>query len=136
MLAYSRIRRLRAPGFTLIEVVVALAILAMSLGAIYQSFSWSLHRSARLKLREEAWLTAQSILSEVAIDPAARAGHREGTTDAGFSWQTDVLRRPTHVDGAGSRMGVYDVTVLIRWGTRASQQISLSGVELGRVNAT
>jgi general secretion pathway protein I len=36
----------RARGFTLIEVVVAFAILALSLGALYESFGGALRRSA------------------------------------------------------------------------------------------
>src|SRR5688572_29392022 len=77
-------------GFTLIEAVVAMSILAMTLAVVFQSFSWVLSRGGMQRQRERAWLVAQSLLSEVRATGPLQVGSSEGETPDGFSWQTAI----------------------------------------------
>jgi type II secretion system protein I len=74
-------------GFTLIEVVVALAILSLCLSALYQTFGQSLRRAFEIRQRELAFMTAQSMLEEVAAHRVFKPEHRTGMTAEGLSWE-------------------------------------------------
>lgn len=78
-------------GFTLVEALIAFAILAVTLVALYGVFGTSaaaLSRSTRL---EQAALLAQSKLDEldaVRVVPSVLEGPFEGT---GYSWRVELL---------------------------------------------
>jgi general secretion pathway protein I len=57
--------RNRSRGFTLIEVMVAFAIFALSIGALFEVFAGATRRADRARENEQLWLTAQSVLSEL-----------------------------------------------------------------------
>jgi general secretion pathway protein I len=124
-------RRLQA-GFTLVEVVVALAILALSLGVLYQSFGWSARRTASLANTEAAWLAAQSLLAEIRAKPTLQPGTNDGEWPGGLRWTTQVDPHGVAADMSG-RVQPVAVTIHVRWGERASQQVRLQSVELARV---
>jgi general secretion pathway protein I len=126
----NRARRQR--GFTLIEVLVSLAILALSLGVLYQSFGWSMRRTAVLSNEEAAWLAAQSLLAEVRARPTLQPGTNDGEWPRGLRWRTRVDAQQSTVDPV-SPMQPFAVSVEVRWGTRDSQRVRLESVEVGRV---
>lgn len=122
----------RARGFTLIEVVVALAILALSLGVLYQSFGWSARRTAVLADNEAAWLAAQSLLAEIRMRPRLEIGVSEGEWSGGLRWSARIESQESAVDPA-SPLQPFGVTIEVRWGERDSQLVRLQSVELGKV---
>jgi len=124
--------RAACSGFTLIEAVVALAILALTLTVVYHSFGWALRRSAEQRQRELAWLTAQSLLSRIRIDHSIGTGHHSGRTPAGLSWESKVepYALPFATQGA---IAPVQVTVRVSWGDGHGQQLELHSIELGNV---
>jgi type II secretion system protein I len=71
-------------GFTLIEVLVALAILAVALAAAVRSTGVAADSTRQLKERLVATWVAQNRLAEYAVRPLfPDAGARQGTTEAG-----------------------------------------------------
>lgn len=60
----------REQGFTLIEVLVATAILAGSLAALFPALSGALRQMRAAESRETALLVARSVLAAVEADPA------------------------------------------------------------------
>lgn len=123
---------MRQRGFTLIEVVVSLAILALSLGVLYQSFGWSVRRTAALSNEEAAWLAAQSLLAEVRARPILAAGASEGEWAGALRWQARVDNQAGAVDSA-SPLQPFSVMIEVRWGEREAQRVRLQSVEIGRV---
>ena len=128
----SNIRSRRQRAFTLIEVIVSLAVLALSLGVLYQSFGWSVRRTAALSKEEAAWLAAQSLLAEVRARPVLQADTSEGEWSLDLRWQTRVDAQTSAVDPQ-SPLQPFAVTVEVRWGRRDSQHLRLQSVEIGRV---
>ena len=121
-------------GFTLIETVIAFAILALALGVLYESFGWSLRRSAIVTHRESAWLTAQSVLAEIRGREWIRVVTGTGVTDDGLEWRSDV--RPHALDiRKDSPLQAFEVTVVVKWGQRPQQQIRLQSMEVGRASS-
>jgi len=117
-------------GFTLIETVVALAILAMTLTVVYQSFGWTLRRGAEQRHREWAWLTAESLLNQMRADHAFAIGRQSGATSQGLTWESMVEPYALRLD-ASSPLRPLQVTVAVSWGKQQGQHIELRSIEFG-----
>jgi general secretion pathway protein I len=73
-------RRLRARGFTLIEILVALAIVAVALAAGMRAIAQSTDGATALKQRTLALWVAQNRLAAAQLEPELPAlGERAGT---------------------------------------------------------
>jgi general secretion pathway protein I len=118
-------------GFTLIEVVIALAILALSLGVLYETFGWGLRRTAQLREQESALLTAQSLLADVRARVALAPGVRSGRAAYGMIWEERVVLRDTKA-AADLPLRAFAVMLEVRWGTRPAQRVQLRSIETAR----
>lgn len=122
--------RTRARGFTLIEVVVAFAILALALGALYESFGGSLRRGASGSRNELAMLRAESLLAEFrgsgGLLPNPRSG-RDAETD--LAWRITAKPYPAEV-AATSAWSPEAIEVEVRWDPRGEHRVVLNSVEL------
>ena len=80
-------------GFTLIEVVVALAILGIGLTVIIELFSGGL-RLARASMEyTKAVNYARAKMEEITVKPAVEEGTQEGESDdKTFRWQVGVKK--------------------------------------------
>lgn len=85
-------------GFTLVEVLVALAILAVALAAGFRSVAQSADSATALKQRTLALWVAQNRLAAAQLEtPAPGIGEREGTqAQAGaiFLWREAINGTP------------------------------------------
>jgi len=85
-------------GFTLVEVLVALAILAVALAAGFRSVAQSAETATALKSRTLALWVAQNRLAAAQLEaPAPAVGERSGSeTQAGatFSWHATISGTP------------------------------------------
>jgi general secretion pathway protein I len=85
-------------GFTLVEVLVALAILAVALAAGFRSIAQSADGATALKARTLALWVAQNRLALAQLEaPAPAPGERAGSaTEAGamFSWHESIGGTP------------------------------------------
>src|SRR3546814_7488057 len=79
-----------ADGFTLLEVLVALAILSLSLAAIYQAFGIGLRNDAQTHRYWAATILAESRLALIGTEVAADVGRWTGETPDGSRWAVEV----------------------------------------------
>lgn len=121
----------REQGFTLIEVVVAFAIFALSIGAIFEVFSEAVHTSEHVRERDLAWLTAQSMLSELRIGEAPWPSQQRGVSGR-FRWWIDAQPYPLEFD-KGTSWSAYQVEVHVAPLHAAAPTVELDSVELARL---
>lgn len=105
--------RCRAHGFSLLELLVAMAILAMSLALLYQIDAGVVRGVSDLQMQQRATVLAQSILDSRDAVPAS--GWQEQGSVVGLDWsvQSTPLPRPVGVDLAAPLL--HEVRIAIRW---------------------
>ncbi len=120
-------------GFTLIEVLVALAILALALAPTLQIISTGMRSLGTTEAYAIATMFATSKLSEIGIERPLEEREDTGVFDNGFEWRTSVSRYPPEADGAESRSAVvaYRIVVAVHWGgTDSGRSVSLTTLRL------
>lgn len=130
----SRDRRRAIEGFTLLEVLVALAIALPALLLIYRQSAVSLDTTRSAARHAEATSRAQSRLDAL-IDTAMNPSDREDDDGNGFHWHTRIAPLTTVPPTRGvlntSRYAngttLYAVTVEISWrGTHGPDRVTLA----------
>jgi general secretion pathway protein I len=83
---------LSTTGFTLIEVVVAMAILSVGITVIIELFSGSLRLLRTSGEYTKAVNYARIKMEEITVKPTMNEGIEEGEFDGAYRWQVDVKR--------------------------------------------
>jgi len=99
-------------GFTLLEVLLAVAILTTGLVIVFQGFSTGLRAASFAQKETTAALLAQTLITEIEMEEGVTLGTEEGEFEedfAGYRWRTDV----TESDEAVS--GLYEVRIAVLW---------------------
>jgi general secretion pathway protein I len=133
--------RREARGFTLLEVLVALVIAGLALGALFSGAVTGL-RSARLSLDyAEAVSRAKSHLAVAGIGASLVAGTQHGDDGQGFTWRlsvrplaTTTLQNGNALESAAAtkRVSLFAVSVVIAWTKDGGQrQVELSTERIG-----
>ena len=110
-------------GFTLLEVVVALAILSVAVVAGIQLFAGGLRLLKLAGEHQEATLIADAKTREVS---AFVEGHETGT-DGGFTWERTIRRTEVPVELATTTAQPYElyaVTVRVSWERQRTVEIT------------
>ena len=105
-------------GFSLLEMLVAFAIMAMSLGMIYRVAGGSVRDLSETTQAERATWLAESLLSS--RNSVFTDGWSEDGEADGFKWQ--VRSRPYSDASSGSQVvPLHEVRLAIRWDARSRQ---------------
>ena len=103
----------RQSGFSLLEMLVAISILALALGSLYQAASGAA-RNVRTSERYAYGVElARSLLSENAMVPQ-RGVNNSGETASGYQWR--VQSSPVNLQRAGlGRSQLHELEVGVAW---------------------
>lgn len=107
-------------GFTLLELMVAFAIMAMSLGLIYRAMGSSASNAGQLAARQQAVMLAESLLQTK--DSVTPEGWNENGQSGNFSWQV-ASQLYGVLDNTPGRLKLHEVSVSVSWpdGTKTRQ---------------
>jgi general secretion pathway protein I len=118
-------------GFTLLEVLVSLAILAGALAAVFQVFSRTLDTTADAESRTIAASLAQSLLARVGSEIPLEAGESSGELDGGFRWRLRTTPYDPDRFGELPFARPYEIAIDVLWNVRSSvQRVHLSTLRL------
>lgn len=126
-------RRVKSPpqqrGFSLLEMLVAMAILGVTLGALYQAASGATRNVRADERYAYAVELARSLLADNAVVPLS--GHSDaGDTGSGFRWRVEA--RPLDYERTAIARGqLQSIEVGVSWldGTRRREVLLNSVVE-------
>ncbi len=104
--------KIRQSGFTLIEVLVALIILGISLGAIFQALS----SSRRISLKADETLQAVRLAGNLLASPALKDTVLRGSgiaarIDGEAGWRYTLSASPLEID-TGNKRDIFQVPAM------------------------
>ena len=80
----------KSGGFTLLEVLLAFVIFALSFAVILEILSGSMRSTTRARTYTEAALFAQSLVDMVGIDIPLEEGSMGGDAPGGYNWELSI----------------------------------------------
>jgi general secretion pathway protein I len=105
----------REAGFTLVEVIVALAILSAGLSLLLGLISNSLRQTASAQRMAEAGTLVQSLMAEVGTDLPIRPEVRDGQYPNGYRWHLKMQPYDGTRDNEERPVGLYSISAEVEW---------------------
>lgn len=127
----------RQRGFSLLEVLVAFAILSISLGVLLQVFATGLRNAGLAGDYTQATLYAESILAAMGRETPLTEGERSGPVNERFSWRSVVSAYAEGLpDPEKIRARAYRVRVEVYWpGLGQNRSVTLETLRLAPIEA-
>jgi general secretion pathway protein I len=118
----SREKEENGHGFTLLEVLVALAIAGLALVGLFAAGGGGLFATETAARAEEALERAQSHLAAVGRDAALSSGSSSGDDGGGYHWQLSMrplasrrISSANGIFGTATTTTLYDVEIVVSW---------------------
>ena len=120
-------------GFTLIEVIVALAVLALTLGVVFQSFSLGLRSMSSSEAYLRAVEVAESRLAMVGRDVERFGRELKGKSESGLTWSVTIepFEDPEETLPDPDDAGVRLYEIVVRVATADGRTVTLKTLRLG-----
>lgn len=112
---------MRQRGFSLIEVVIALAVFAVTVGVCMQIATAGLRQSRIAAEQTQAALLAQSLLDMHGVGERLEPGRSSGRLEGDYQWELDVtpyevpLQTDSPLASGFSAVQLFRLDLTIRW---------------------
>ncbi|MET0332362.1 MAG: prepilin-type N-terminal cleavage/methylation domain-containing protein [Dyella sp.] len=118
---------MRQRGFSLLEVIAAVLLLALAFAALMQVAASATNLTARAAERSEAALWARSKLDSAFALRAPQPGQSEGSFDALYRWRLTVTSWPGNEPAGPARpaqtnLQLYRLDLEVLWGQGRQQR--------------
>lgn len=124
-------RPARSGGFTLLELLLAFMVFALSFATVLEILSGSLRNTVRARQYTEAALTAQSVMDQLGLEIPLEAGTSMAGESGDYRWEIELF---TYADAGGDAYSVelaeltnielLQVELLVSWGEPPRGQTS------------
>lgn len=136
----ARTARRGARGFGLLELLVALALVAGAIAAGFHILGAAARGTGDADRYTRAVLLAESRMAELGVIEALQPGETMGEAGEGYLWRVSVRPHPDYVVPAAAADGgmplvPLEVTVTVAWGLEAQpqpQEVTLTTLRLVR----
>src|SRR5262245_47287567 len=120
----------RQRGFTLIEIIVSLAILVFALTALFQAFSSALRATDATEQQAKAVMLARSLLDRVGEDIPLTAGEKAGVSEDGLHWSIAMSISPLIAPERRAESPLLPFDVVVTVAGRSGQPVVLATLRL------
>ncbi len=104
-------------GFTLLEILVAISIMAICLTVILQLFSGGLRSGKLSDDYTRGVFHAREIMEEILASEALAEGISEGRFDDSYAWEAEVIRvEQTEEEASKLPLDTFTIKVQVTWG--------------------
>jgi general secretion pathway protein I len=121
----AKMNRKRAAGFTLLEVMLAIAILGTALAGLLGLHHQSMQSVIRAQDFTRASMLAQAVLTEAELERFPDPGHTSGNFEASFPGQFRDFRWERVVKASSTFPDVREVKILVRYGPTLGNSFEL-----------
>ena len=116
----------RQRGFTLIEIVVAFAILSIGLGIAMQIAGGAMRNASQAATRTDAALYAQSLLDTVGVGERLEEGTSNGEFGEKFRWTLRAepyeIESETPIEPGMAPVQLYRLELVVSWDVGDKEQ--------------
>jgi len=122
----------RQAGFSLLEVLVSLVVVALTVGAAIGVYGQAAESAGRGERALQALMTAQSLLAEHGTAIPLKSGTNYGKTEAGLRWRSIVSPYEGLDRDQMRRLPVkpFTVGVTVSWGDAKAQSLTLRALKI------
>jgi general secretion pathway protein I len=110
-------------GFSLLEILIAFSIMALSLGILLRIFSGGVNTATIAEEYTTAVQIAESLMAQTGSEIPLRSEHKSGVKDEKYNWQLDIspykLSAET-MDAKAVGVELYKINVTVDWGDEGS----------------
>ncbi len=106
-------------GFSLLEILIAFSILALSLGILLKIFSGGLNNAAVAEDYTVAVQIAESLMAKTGVETPLQAGQVSGQENEKYNWLIEVSPFTFNPENGGTsavNVVLFKVKVVVSWG--------------------
>jgi general secretion pathway protein I len=126
-------------GFSLLEILIAFSILAISLGILLKIFSAGINTAVVAEDYTAAVQIAESLMAKTGLESPLQAGEDSGTENEKYEWQvlvTPYLFNPDNLDEMTITTTLFKVKVVVNWDIEKTKRRQIKLTTLKLVNKT
>lgn len=120
----------RSGGFTLLELLLAFMVFALSFAVVLEILSGSMRNTVRARHFTEAALTAQSIMDQVGVVIPLELGQQLNGESGDYRWELDIFEyaggesdlSPVELAEL-TGIALVQVDLYVRWGVPPADQV-------------
>jgi general secretion pathway protein I len=125
----------RQGGFSLLEILIAFSILALSLGILLKIFSGGVYTAAVAEEYTSAVQIAESLMAKTGVETALQAGESSGQENKKYNWLVSVEPYITSINYTATKTmdtALFKVKVIVSWGddSQDPRQVELISLKL------
>ena len=126
-------------GFSLLEILIAFSILALSLGILLKIFSAGVNTAGVAGDYTAAVQIAESLMAKTGVETPLQAGQSTGLENNRYHWRVDVSPfnfNPDNTDISAITAVLFKVKVVVDWGDGNTTDRQVELITLKLINKT